>query len=186
VDVAFETGPAMKLIDAVRSRRLDAVIAALPAPVEQLRAVSLSDEYLVAAIPVTDDRALETELPLERVALSRLLLPPRDASPALHSAVISLCRGAGLSPAIVELAEPRVDLAMLAVASGAGIALLPRSVKDRHASPGIRLVDVATAEPGFEYALVTHPHDDSLPTRALLHGFARAGEQPEPALSLVA
>ena len=110
-----------------------------------------------------------------------MLLPPRDANPALHGAVMSLYRDAGRSADIVELAEPRVDLALLAVASGAGVALLPRSVKQRHTSPGIRFVDVDSPEPAFEYALLTHPHDDSLPARALVDAFSRAASQPEPA-----
>jgi DNA-binding transcriptional LysR family regulator len=180
IEVALETGDALKLIDAVRTRRVDAAVVTLPAPVDGLRALSLGDEHLVAAVPVTDDRALLPSLTIERAASSRLLLLPRDANPALHNAVVSLYRAAGLSPDIVELAEPRVDLAMLAVASGAGVALLPRAVKERHTSPGIRLVDVASTEPAFQYALLTHPHDDSLPTRALMDALARTAEQLEP------
>ena len=192
VEVTLETGPALKLIDAVRERRADAVITALPAPVEGLRTTPLGDEHLVAAVPVSDDRALEAALTLERVATSRLLLPPRDANPAFHNAVVSMYRDEGLAPRLAELPEPRADLAMLAVASGAGIALLPRSVKDRHVSPGVRLVDVEAPEPVFQYAALTHPDDDGLPTRALLHALAAAAEQPSatraaaPALALVA
>jgi DNA-binding transcriptional LysR family regulator len=191
IDVALETGDAPKLIDAVRKRRVDAAITALPAPVDGLRTLSLGVEHLVAAVPVTDDRALLSAMTIERIGPRRLLMPPRDANPALHNAVVSLYRAAGLSPHLVELAEPRVDLAMLAVASGAGVALLPRSVKERHTSPGVRLVDVTSPEPAFEYALLTHPHDDSLPTRALMDALSRAVEQTEPPatpapLSLVA
>jgi DNA-binding transcriptional LysR family regulator len=191
VEVTLETGPALKLIDALRERRVDAVVMALPAPIDGLRALSLGDEHLAAAVPVTDDRAMEPFLTLERVAASRVLVPPRDANPAFHNAVVSFYRDAGLSPSMIELAEPRADFAMLAVASGAGAALLPRSVKERQKSPGIRVVDVATPEPAFEYALLTHPHDDRLPTRALIHALAGAVEQREaaatkPSLSLVA
>lgn len=186
IEVALETGPAAKLIDAVQTRRIEAMIAALPARLDQLRSMSLGHEHLVAAIPVTDDRALETSLPLERVAYSRLLLPPREASPALHNAVAALCRGAGLTPTIVELAEPGVELALLAVSTGAGIALMPRCVRERHSSPGVRLVDVATDEPAFEFALVTHPQDDGLPTRALVQAFSSTVQPSQPALSLVA
>jgi DNA-binding transcriptional LysR family regulator len=194
VEVTLETGPAMKLIDAVRERRADAVITALPAPVDGLRTTLLGDEHLVAAVPVSDDRALEPALTLERIATSRLLLPPRDANPAFHNAVVSMYRNEGLSPNLTELPEPRADLAMLAVASGAGIALLPRSVKDRHSGPGIRLVDVTAPEPVFQYAALTHPDDDGLPTRALVHALAHAADQPSaipapapvPALALVA
>jgi len=194
--VTFETGAAMKLIEAVRERRADAAITALPAPVDGLRTTVLGDEHLVAVVPVSDDRALQPSLTLEQLASSRVLLPPREANPTFHTAVVSMFRNEGLSPEIVELAEPRADLAMLAVASGAGIALLPASVKERHTSPGVRLVDVSAPEPVFQYAALTHPDDDGLPTRALLHALTRAAEQPTatpapapapaPALALVA
>ena len=84
VEVTSETGPALKLLEAVRERRADAALAALPAPVDGLRTTVLGDEHLVAAVPVSDDRALEPTLTLERLASSRLLLPPRDANPAFH------------------------------------------------------------------------------------------------------
>jgi DNA-binding transcriptional LysR family regulator len=73
----------------------------------------------------------------------------------------------------VELPEPRVENALLAVAAGAGLALLPESVADRHAAPGIRLVPVQVAAPAIHNALLTHADDDSLATvafqRALTH-----------------
>jgi len=184
IEVALETGPAMKLVEAVRERRIDAVVTALPAPVDGLRTISLGHEQLVAAVPVNDDRGLAPTVTLERLASSRVLVPPRDANPAFHNAVVALFRNAGLSPALVELAEPSADLAMLAVASGGGVALLPRSVKERHTSHGIRLVDVDSPEPAFEYAVVTHPHDDRLPTRALLQALTRTVEQSEPPMVL--
>src|SRR4051812_24846148 len=111
------------------------------------------------AEPLTGERAVATTHTSLRLPTPGLTVAPRDAKPALHDPVGALYRDAGLSPALIELAESRTDLAMLAVASGAGAALLPRSVKERHKSPGIRVVDVATPEPAFQYALLTHPHD---------------------------
>jgi DNA-binding transcriptional LysR family regulator len=180
IDVSLETGSALQLIDAVRERRLDAVVAGLPAPVEGLCTMSLGHEHLAAALPVNDDRAIDPELTIDRLASGRVLLLPRAANPAFHSAVVSMYRDAGLSPMLVELPEPRVELALLAVASGAGIALLPRSIKERHTSPGIRLVDVAAVGPVFEYALLTHPHDESPATRTLLSALARQVERVDP------
>jgi DNA-binding transcriptional LysR family regulator len=179
VDVALETGGMLDLIDAVRDRHLDAAVAGLPAPVDGLRALPLGGERMTAAVPVTDSHALAPALSIERLAAARLLVLPRTANPAFHNAVVALYREARLWPTLVELPEPGVELALLAVASGAGIALLPGSVKDRHASPGIRFVDVALSEPVFDYALLTHPQDDSLPTRALLRALTRSVERAE-------
>jgi DNA-binding transcriptional LysR family regulator len=50
-----------------------------------------------------------------------------DTNPAFHGAIVSILRDAGLSPTFDEVGERRVEHALLAVASGAGIALLPES-----------------------------------------------------------
>ena len=95
---------------------------------------------------------------------------PRDANPALHDAVVSLCREAGLSPTFVEAPEPRVEAVLLAVAASGGAALLPAAVTQRYAAPGVRLVELTGVEPAFETAVLTRPDTDGLAT----HGFLRA------------
>jgi DNA-binding transcriptional LysR family regulator len=179
-EVSLETGAAPTLIDALRDQRLDAVVAGLPARTDGLRVHPLGDEHLAAAVPVTDARAVEPTLTLEALAASRLLVPPRAVNPAFHTGVVSLFRDARLAPTLVELTEARVELALLSVASGSGIALLGSSIKERHTSPGIRFVDVAAPRPVLEYALVTRTHDDTLATRALLQAVLRAVDQAEP------
>src|SRR3954469_10113253 len=107
IEVTLATGPALKLIEAVRERRADAAITALPAPVDGLRTTILGDEHLLAAVPVNDNRALQPQLTLEQVGTAHVLLPPREANPAFHNAIVSIYRNAGLSPDFVELTEPR-------------------------------------------------------------------------------
>ena len=136
VDVSLETGSTLALVQAVRDQRLDAAVVGLPAPTRGLRATSLGHQSLIAALPAADPRGLEPELTLEQLDPERLVMLPRDANPALHDAIVALCREAGLSPAFVEAAEPRVEAVLLAVAAGAGTALLPASVTERYAAPG--------------------------------------------------
>lgn len=50
---------------------------------------------MVAALPVTHRLASSTPIPLERLAPERLVTLPRDANPAFHNAVVSMCRDAG-------------------------------------------------------------------------------------------
>jgi DNA-binding transcriptional LysR family regulator len=145
------------------------VIVGLPAPAKGLRATSLGDQSLVVAVPAGSSKAVEPELTLARLDPERLVMLPRDANPALHDAVIALCRGAGLSPTFVEACESRVEAVLLAVAAGAGAALLPASVAQRYATPGIRLVALAEAEPAFEVAVLTRPDHDSLAIQRFLH-----------------
>jgi hypothetical protein len=79
-----------------------------------------------------------------------------------------------LSPTLVEPAEPRVEHVLLAVAPGAGLALLPESVTDRYATPGVRFVPLEEGQPAIETAVLTHRDSQSLATAAFLRALARA------------
>jgi DNA-binding transcriptional LysR family regulator len=181
VDVSLETGATHQLIQSVRDQRLDAVVVGLPAPVKDLRVTSLGDETLVAALPAASPKAFEPELTLERLNPERLVMLPRDANPALYDGVVAVCRDAGLSPLLVEASEPRVEAVLLAVAAGGGTALLPASVTQRYATPGVRLVDLVGVEPAFEAAVLTRPDSDSLALHRFLRAAAHAATRPEPA-----
>jgi DNA-binding transcriptional LysR family regulator len=176
VETRLETATTLGLIEAVRARRLDAAIVGLPAPTRGLRTTSLGYQGAVAALPVTHPRAVDPALVLEHLAPERVVVLPRDTNPAFHNAVVSICRDAGLSPTLVEVAEPRVEQALLAVSSGAGIALLPESVTQRYASPNIRFLPLEGAAPAFESAIVTHPDGDNLATHAFVRAASRTSQ----------
>ena len=125
-------------------------------------------------MPATHSHADAPSIELERLAPERVIVLPRDANPVFHNAVVSMCRDAGLSPKFVETSEPSVEQALLAVAAGGGIALLPESAAERHAVPGIRFVPVASVEPAFETAVLTVREGKSLATAAFLHSLTRA------------
>jgi DNA-binding transcriptional LysR family regulator len=191
VQISLETGGTLRLIGEVRAERLDAAVVGLPAPTSGLRATPVGRQRVVAALPVTHPHAVGPAISLERLAPDRLVVLPSDTNPAFHSTVVSICRDAGLSPAFVEVAEPRVEHALLAVASGAGMALLPESVTDRHVAPGVRFVPVEAAESAFESVVLTRPDTENLATVGFLRALARAGKltavpAPRPAISLVA
>jgi DNA-binding transcriptional LysR family regulator len=177
VDVSLETGSALGLIEALRDRWLDAVVAGLPAPTNGLRATSLGPQHLVAALPVRDPRSTESEVSIERLAPDRLVVLPRDANPALYDAIVSLCRSAGLSTQFVEVAEPSVEAVLLAVSATGAAALLPESVTERYAAPGVRLLELAEPEPAFESAVLTHPDTDNLAVLAFLRTIGRVMER---------
>jgi DNA-binding transcriptional LysR family regulator len=174
VQVELETAPADRLVDDVRSHRLDAIVAGLPASAAGLRVTALEEQPAVAVVPVAHPRAADASVALERLAPDRLLMFPRACNPAFHSTVVTMCRGADLAPALVEIAESRVEHVLLGVAAGAGLALLPESVGERYAIPGVRFVPVEGAAAGFRAALVTHPNCENLAMIA----FRRALSQP--------
>src|SRR4051812_2896765 len=122
VDVDLATGPALRLIEDLRARRLDAVVTSLPAPTQSLRVTPLGEQGAVMVLPATHPRAVDSAITLRRLAPERLVALPRDADPA----VVAMCHAAGLSPTFVEIPEPRVEHVLLAVAA-AGPALLPEA-----------------------------------------------------------
>jgi len=174
VQISLETGPAIGLIEAVRADQLDVAVVGLPAPTRGLRAAPAGHEGVVAALPVTHPLAIGAPVPIERLAPERLVSLPREANPAFHSAIMSMCRDAGLSPSILELAESRVDQALMTVATGAGMALLPESAAAHYAAPGVRFTPVQTPAPVMSSVVVTRPDSEELATAAFLRALSRA------------
>jgi hypothetical protein len=146
--------------------------------VSGLKVVPIGSEGTVAAVPeghlCANDPAIELG-GLERTPFVQLA---RAINPAFHDSVLGACRAAGIAPAMVEIAEPAVEHVLLAVASGAGIALLPASVKDRFATPGVRFRPLAPPAPSCEVAIVAR-RDVSLTTAAFLR-LAGQAERPRP------
>jgi DNA-binding transcriptional LysR family regulator len=191
VQIALETGPAVRLIEEVRAERLDAAVVGLPAPISGLRATAAGVQGVVAALPVTHPQAVNATVSIDRLAPDRLIVLPADVNPPFHNAVISICRDAGLSPTFVEVSEPRVEHALMAVAAGAGMALLPESAAERHAAPGVRFVGLDRAEPAFDTVVLTRPDTENLSTVGFLRAMARATRPSQvaparPVISLAA
>jgi DNA-binding transcriptional LysR family regulator len=180
VEVDLTTGESLRLIEDVRARRLDAVVTSLPAPTSGLRVTALGEQGAVVVLPATHPRAVDSTIALERLAPERLVVLPRAADPAFHNAVVALCHGAGLSPTFVEIPEPRVEHVLLAVAAGAGLALLPHAATERFASPGIRFVALEADKAMLRSAVLTDPDTDSLATLAFLRALARTGGNAMP------
>jgi DNA-binding transcriptional LysR family regulator len=194
-ETTLEPGSALDLIEAVRDGRLDAAVVPLPSPAAGLRVMQLSDQHAVAALPVSHPHATQRSISLDRVAPERLLVLPREANRPFYDAVIASCHGAGLSPTLMELPDDEVEQALLAVASGAGMALLPESVSERYAAPGVRFVPLDDA-PSVATGVITRRDGDHLPTASFLRALSRtmdnrqrarqAAPEPEPALAMVA
>jgi DNA-binding transcriptional LysR family regulator len=173
VDIDLETGPALRLIEELRAHRLDAVVIALPAPTSGLRTTLIGEQRAIAVLPAAHRDARSAAVDFERLAPERVVILPRDANPAFHNAVVAMCRTAGLAPTLVETTEPRVEHALLSVATGAGIALVPESAAERYTAPGIRFVPLQGAEPAFQTAVLTRPDTDSVPTHRFLQAVSR-------------
>jgi DNA-binding transcriptional LysR family regulator len=188
--VSLETGAARNLIEEVRAGRLDAAVVSLPAPTAGLERTLLGPQSAVVAMPVMHRHATEDEIDLARLGPERIVLLPREVNPAFHDGIVALCREAGISPTLVHTLEPRIELALLAVSAGGGIAILPESVSGSVAVAGVRFVPLAAEQPICESAVVTRPDSGELATKAFTHALLHAAERvsitPTAAVPLVA
>jgi DNA-binding transcriptional LysR family regulator len=178
VEVDLTTGTPSRLIEDVRAHRLDAAVTMLPAPTNGLRVTLLGDQGVVAVLPVTPPRAVDGTIRLERLVPDRLVVLPRQANPAFHDTVAAMCRDASIAPTFVELPESHVEHVLLSVAAGSGVALLPGSVAERFASPGIRFVPVEGPSAVCRCAALTRRDADSAVTAAFVQGLTRHARPP--------
>jgi len=178
LEVTLEPGFGLELITDVRDERLDAAIVSLPAPTAGLRTTQLGQERAVAALPVGHRHAIRPAIRLDQVAPERIVVLPREASRPFYDAVLAACQSAALSPSLVETRGTCVEPALLAVASGAGIGLLPESVADRYSTPGVRFVPIDGEHPAVSTAVVTRRDSAHLPTVAFLRSVSQAHTRP--------
>jgi DNA-binding transcriptional LysR family regulator len=168
LETTLEPGSADELIEAIRGEWLDAAVVSLPASTPGLRLTSLGHQSAIAALPLSHEHAVNPEIRLEQIAPDRIVVLPREANRPLYDGILASCRAAGLSPSIVEIPDADVEQALLAVVSGAGPALLPESVAERYATPGIRFVPLRGDTATFATAIVTRRDTEHMPTVALL------------------
>jgi DNA-binding transcriptional LysR family regulator len=172
VRVTFVTGAARSLLEDVRSGRLDLAVTCLPAPVAGMEVATLSREGTVAAVPVGHVWAGESVISLSGLEQTPLVQLARSINPAFYDGVLGACRTAGVAPSLIEISEPSVEQVLLAVASGAGVSLLPASAEARFSTPGVRFVPLAAPEPWCDVAIVA----DKQPSE-ITSAFLRLAEQ---------
>lgn len=65
---------------------------------------------------------------------------PREVNRARYDAIVATCRDTHLSPTLVEIPDGQIERALLAVAAGAAMGLVPDSVPERYAGAGVQFV----------------------------------------------
>ncbi len=167
VEVVPETVSAVRAVDDVRSGRLDVAVVGLPIQAPQLRITSLTHEDTIAAVPDRHALSGREALSLDRVADTRLIVLPRGDNPAFHDGIVAACRNAGVAPTVIETCESGVDHALLIVAAGGGIALLPASAA-RYSAPAVRFLPLADPAPTTEIGLISRLDDPNATVEALI------------------
>jgi DNA-binding transcriptional LysR family regulator len=182
LEITMEPGPALELVDAVRADELDVAVVSLPVPTAGLRVIPVGEQRAVAVFPVGDEHAVKPAVDLEQIAPERVVVLPRDADRPFYDAVLATCCAAGVAPTLSEMPDGQIDRMLLAVAAGAGMALLPECVAERYASAGVRFVPLSRESPAVATAIVTARHTEHLPTVAFLRAASRT---PDPRLQIV-
>jgi DNA-binding transcriptional LysR family regulator len=177
LQTTIEPGSGLELADAVRAGELDIAIVSLPVPAAGVRVTPLGEQRAVAVFPVGHEHAVKPHVALERIAPERIVVLPRDADRPLYDAVLAAGSAAGISPTLIEMPDGQVDRILLAVASGAGMAMLPECVAERYADAGVRFVPLVGESPALTTGVVSPRHSEHLPTVAFLRAASRTLEQ---------
>jgi DNA-binding transcriptional LysR family regulator len=177
LETRMEPGAALELVNAVREGELDAAIVSLPAPTAGLRVTPLGDQHAVAVFRTGHHLAVKSDVRLEQAAPERIVVLPRDLDRPFYDAVVAACCAASVSPTLVEMPDGQVERALLAVASGAGMAVLPACVTERYAPAGVRFVPLSGAGPVLAMAIVSRRNTDHLPTVAFLRAMSPERER---------
>jgi DNA-binding transcriptional LysR family regulator len=146
--------------------RIDAGLLIPPLPdkaKDELDYMKVLDEPLILCAPA-GLAALADDKPVRLQDLPRLplIIFPREISPALHDAILSCFRAAGITPVIGQLAIQMQTIVSL-VSAGMGLALVPQSVAN-------------LMRPGVEYRALADP------TPLVETGIAWRRDNPSPVL----
>ena len=175
LETSLEPGRRVDLIAALHDGWLDAAIVSVPAPqTPGLRMTPLGVQGAIAALPASHEHAMKPELRLEQVAPQRIVVLPRDANRPFYDGILAGCRAAGLSPTFVEMPDEHVEQLLLAVASGAGMALVPECIAERYGAPGVRFVPIDADLGSFAAVVATRRDAKHIPTIAFLRAVSVA------------
>jgi DNA-binding transcriptional LysR family regulator len=146
--------------------------------------VGIGREGAVAAVPEGHPCANDAMITLGGLERTPLVQLGRAINPAFHDAVLGACAAAGVAPPLVEVTAPAVEQVLLAVAAGAGIALLPASAEARFATAGVRFLALEPPVPTCEVAVVARSETDM--TAATFLRLAAQAPAPRRELAAVA
>jgi DNA-binding transcriptional LysR family regulator len=137
-------------VDELLRGRIDAGLLIPPLP-DRARAeldyMKVLDEPLILCAPVGVLRR-KGPVALRNLPPLPLIIFPREISPALHDAILSCFRAAGITPAIGQQAIQMQTIVSL-VSAGMGLALVPQSVANLM-RPGVEYRALADATPLVE------------------------------------
>jgi DNA-binding transcriptional LysR family regulator len=179
-NAALVPGAGLELVEAVEMGSLDVAIISLPAPIASLRVTPLGGQRPIAAVPIGHAHAVRSKIDLQRLVPERVVVLPRESDRAFYDAVLTSCRESGLAPTLMELEDSSIERALLAIATGAGVGLLPDSVADRYLPAGSRFIPLDGTPAEVQTAALTRHGTTHMPTAAFLRALSRMATRRRP------
>jgi len=172
VEVSVHEANTTPLLTELKTGATDVVIMRADPGLDGLSCLTIDVEPLVAALPADHPAAASTEVGLDILRDDRLVMFAREPAPHNVDAVLAACVLAGISPRVVT-APGGYPIQVGYVASGLGIALVPRSMRCVH-HEGVTYRPLTAPHIDIATTLVWRTHDTS-PT------VGRLTEMAEPA-----
>ncbi|WP_198117609.1 LysR family transcriptional regulator [Massilia rhizosphaerae] len=168
VQLALQEATSDVQVDELLRGRIDAGLLIPPLP-DRARAeldyMKVLDEPLILCAP-TGLLRRKGAVALRNLPPLPLIIFPREISPALHDAILSCFRGAGITPAIGQQAIQMQTIVSL-VSAGMGLALVPQSVSNLM-RPGVEYRALADATPLVETGIAWRRDNPSPVLRGFL------------------
>jgi DNA-binding transcriptional LysR family regulator len=149
--------------------RIDAGLLIPPLPdkaLDELDYMKVLEEPLILCAPAGLIETGTKEVRLQDLPRLPLIVFPREISPALHDAILSCFRAAGITPVIGQLAIQMQTIVSL-VSGGMGLALVPQSVSNLM-RPGVEYRALADPTPLVETGIAWRRADETPTLRRFL------------------
>jgi len=156
VELVLSETPSSQQVARIASGHLDAGFLNAQVPPSGLESLVFCEEVFEACLPETHSLSGAESIDLAQLAQESFLVFGREMSDAYYDYIFSLCSDAGFRPRIVQHAGQLSSVVGM-VASGMGVALLPRSLRNI-GFPGARFIPILGCAPHPSAYLCWHPN----------------------------
>jgi DNA-binding transcriptional LysR family regulator len=130
VTLSLKESHTTQLIDGLLNGELDVVfVRPIEADAEHLKIRLISEEPLMAVLPINHPAAQMAKLNLSDLRDESFILPRREDTPSLFDTVIAACRKAGFDPTLGPSVPQLVTIVQL-VAADIGVSLVAASLQE--------------------------------------------------------
>jgi DNA-binding transcriptional LysR family regulator len=179
INLSLREATTLDVLRQLENHQIDVGFARpLPGVARNLVATPVLIDRFIAAVPERHRLGRQKSLRLDQLAGEPFVIFTSSASPTLHQQIMNICRATGFIPNVVQDAR-QVQSVLSFVAGGAGVALVPGSVRAVRID-GVVLMPVDDAREALALELLAlHREGDSSPaTAAFVQAAVSVGRDP--------